>query len=213
MDDDFPAAHSHDVRWFTVDRAGHVAIFWSGAMGHSPEIAENADLAEELWRLRHPSEGPLSWRESRDLPARLGFFFYEYGQSMQPVARLVQSIGPYSLIHAPPRPLHLDELPPEFRERCKRIRFEFLDFTTSQSLQPLENYGCIYRYKAERVAYLCGDGKTVRPIPGRENDFPAFYQDFREQFPDQVKDLIFTGIADETKGADPESLKENDDGK
>jgi hypothetical protein len=99
------------------------------------------------------------------------------------------------------------------RERCKRIRFDHFDFSASQWLQPLEKYGCGYRYKAERVAYLCGDGKTVRPIPGREEDFPAFYQDFRQQFPDQVEGLIFTGIENETKGTDPESRKENEDGK
>jgi hypothetical protein len=108
MDDDFPAAHSHDVRWFAVDQAGHVAIFWSGMMGHSPEIAENADLAQELWRLRHPDEGPLSWRDANELPSRLGFFYYEYGHAPNPVARMLEANislppNPYPRASAAPR--------------------------------------------------------------------------------------------------------------
>jgi hypothetical protein len=122
------------------------------------------------------------------------------------------ALKPYHLIRTPARPLHLDELPPELRGRCKRIRFENLNFATSQWLQPLEQYPCDYRYKAERVAYLCNDGKTVRPIPGREQDFPAFCQEFRKQFPDQIMNLIFEGADKEPEDLHPESRKENDDG-
>jgi hypothetical protein len=209
MDDDFPAAHSHDVMWFAIDNVGQVAFFWSGAMGHSPDTAEDADLPGELWRLRHAGEEQLSRPDDRELPARLGFFYYEYGYINHPVVRKVECLEPYHLIGTPERPLHLDELPPGLRERCKRIRFEQLNFAASQLLQPLEQYTCDYRYRAERVAYLCDDGKTVRPIPGREREFPAFCEEFRKQSPDRIMEVIFDGAGEKKEEPHPESREEN----
>ena len=192
---DFPAAHSHDVLWFAIDQAGHVGMFWSGSMGHSPEEAENAeDLGVELRsqiRLEAIDRSPRT--TDQEQAVRLGFFYYEYDPAPYPLYGELTSVSLYSRVRVPEKPLHVDQLPPELRRRFKRIRFEGVDFTRSKWLQPLEQYPCEYRYRDERVAYLCGDGKTVRPIPGRERDFAEFCREFREQSPEQAAGLIFQG--------------------
>jgi hypothetical protein len=203
MAEDFPAAHSHDTLWFAVDEAGHVGVFWSGPLGHSPETAENAeDLPGELWRLCHPGEHPAPAYSARfpadpETVAVLGLFYYDYGRAGLPLLPWVYNLEPYHLARPPEAPLHIDQLPPALRERCKRIRFERVHFAQSEWLQPLEQYACDYRYKIERVAYLGGDGKTVRPIPGREEDFRQFCRAFREEHPEEADRLIFEGPPDE----------------
>jgi hypothetical protein len=193
MPADFPAAHSHDTLWFAVDEAGHVGVFWSGALGHSPEEAATAGgLADALWRLSHPGQDAPATREGdRQRAAVLGLFSYEYGPVGSAALPWVSHLAPYHLAGAPGAPLHIDQLPPALRERCKRIRFDRVDFARSEWVQPMEQYACNYRYKVERVAYLCGDGKTVRPIPGREDDFRQFCREFREQHPAEANRLIF----------------------
>jgi hypothetical protein len=216
VENDYPAAHSHDTLWFAVDRAGHVGVFWSGSIGHSPESAEGADLAAELWLLRHPGEEDAPQRDldrtragnhpqrDRERAAELGFFFYDFGRARHPLTDWSLSLWPYDLTLTPETPLHVDQLPPALRQRFKRIRFEKVDFAQAPLVQPMEEHACDYRYKVERVAYLCGDGKTVRPIPGKEDGYRDFCRDFREQHPEQAKGLIFEGLDDEpaTRGGE-----------
>lgn len=192
MDDDFPAAHSHNVTWFAVDASGHVAMFQSGTLGHSPKNAENADLAAELWRFSRPVEvAETSFQRQEERALQLGFFSYAYGHKIHSFLRWPPSLAPYHRVAGPDAPLHVDQLPPHLRERCKRIRFELVDFARCPSLQPLEQYACDYRYLEERVAYLCSDGKTVRPIPGREAEFADFCIQFWEEHPEEAKKLVF----------------------
>jgi hypothetical protein len=52
-DEDYPAAHSMDTRWFSVDADGHVALFDSGQDGPVPVGVQDAlwdDLGESLIR-------------------------------------------------------------------------------------------------------------------------------------------------------------------
>jgi hypothetical protein len=72
-------------------------------------------------------------------------------------------------------------LPPALRRRCKRIRLRGLDFTGAVYVQPLEHGPCRFWYDVYE-AYLAGDGKTVRPLPGKEAGFADFCRRFRKQF-------------------------------
>ena len=63
-------------------------------------------------------------------------------------------------------------------------------------MQPLEFFRCFYWYEESRVAYLCADGKTVRPIPGMEGRFAAFVRQLRLDDPGWAGRLTFEGPAD-----------------
>lgn len=46
------------------------------------------------------------------------------------------------------------------------------------------------------IAYLCADGKTVRPVPGREGAFAAFVRTYREESPKDAARFVFDGPTD-----------------
>jgi hypothetical protein len=160
-----------DTLWYAVDRQGHVAAFWTSENGHLPEGAASD---EEL------SEPSLT--ATRDDRRRL--FSYEYGEDYGPLL-------PYDRSHVPALPLHVDELPPAVRNRIKQLRFDTLDFADSERLQPLEFFPCVFSY--DPGAYLCADGETVRPVPGREDEFVAFCQELRINDPELARRLHFEG--------------------
>jgi hypothetical protein len=174
-----------DTTWFAVDTAGHVGVFDTGENGHAPQGDEN-DISSELWDLYLPPEERESdaWWDPRDLCLLVGMYYFDYDEEYDP-------IGPYSRNVAPEVPLHVDQLPPELRRRCRQVTFP-VRFDEIDRLQPLEHVGCDYWYEA-RVAYLCGDGKTVRPIEGQEARFAEFVREFRAEQPDQAEKLIFDG--------------------
>jgi hypothetical protein len=186
MDNDFPASHSMDTRWFAIDEKGHLAIFDSGENGHVPDIStgDGYQLIEEMWRFNPLAEGesPI-WAE--DLAEKLGVFFYDYDDSN------FDPIRPYKRTAVPKTPLHVDQLPPELRKQVKEARLTEMDFSLQELVQPLDRYACVYWYEEDRVAYLDGDGKTVRSIPGMEDRFADFCKQFREANPEEAEKLIF----------------------
>jgi hypothetical protein len=197
MEADFPAAHSMDALWFAVDGAGHVALFVSGPIGHAPEgVPERSgdDILDRMWQWRYPQEGgePVytPGRRDRDYPGgvatRLGLFYYGYDRAFDP-------LGTYRREGEPAAPLHVDQLPAGLREHCKRYRFHREDYARAPLVQPLEYGPCSFRYRDVRVAYLGSDGETVRPLPGREREFPAFCEQYRQEYPGRAMWLTFEG--------------------
>ncbi len=168
MDVDIPVAHSMDTTFFAVDAAGHVGRFDTGVEGHVPEGARGSDVSLESWEL--DPEDAWGTRESDLLTSERGVFWYEYDEESW------IHIAPYRLIDTPQTPLHIDQLPPELRQMCKRIRFEGTDFSASELVQPLEQ---------------------LRPIPGKEDQFADFCRQFREEEPEQAGNMIFEGLEDE----------------
>lgn len=92
-------------------------------------------------------------------PAASGFFQYEHGTDNQ-VA------GPYDLDAKPTVPLREEDLPPALRGHV--VRFEGC-FEETTALQPVERWAC----EAWGAAYLTGDGREVKPIPGKEKEYAA----------------------------------------
>jgi hypothetical protein len=189
MDHDFPAAHSMDALWFAVDATGHVAMFSSGENGHVPKGAYDESLGGDLWRALRPGQSDDDYYDLYDdqRAAQLGLFFFDYADSFLPISCYLRS-------EPPATPLHVDELPPEYRRRIKQIRFTKVDFSATPALQPVEFFPCDYWYAGNRIAYLCGDGKTVRPVPGHEAQFLEFRDEFRRDFPDEARNLHFEGL-------------------
>jgi hypothetical protein len=185
MEIDYPAAHSMDTTWFAVDEVGHLGVFHSGENGHVPDLAEIDDLAGDLWRRLHPNQADEHFWEldDQEVANQLGLYCFAYGSEFDP-------IGTYGLLGRPETPLHVDQLPPELRKRWRGLRLK-VDFTQLSDLQPLEHGYCSYWYEEDRVAYLASDGKSVRPIPGMEDRFAEFCSRFREEHPEQAKDMIF----------------------
>ena len=194
MDADFPAAHSMDTVWFAVDREGHIALFQSGENGHVPRDApQDGRVHWELLELRARVTGSDS---SMDVPnhdtafAGLGLFVYDYEEASDP-------IEPYVRTAVPDTPLHIDQLPPAMREVCKQFRLENLTFGERPLLQPLHYFDCDFWYGDDRVAYMCEDGKTVRPLTGKEDRFADFCREFRAEHPEKAWRLRFEGLAED----------------
>jgi hypothetical protein len=192
MEADFPAAHSMDTTWFAIDGQGHVAQFHSGEDGHVPEDAAveeeslDQDPLAELWALRHGADSSGGRPEElygTEAAARLGLFIYDYNEGYD-------LVGPYSRRAAPEQPLHVDQLPPHLRQLFKQVRLKAVRFAEAERVQPLEQYACFF-WDEDRVAYLCADGVTVRPIPGKEDRFDEFCEDFRAANPDEAARLRF----------------------
>ncbi len=72
--------------------------------------------------------------------------------------------GPYRLVAKPSRPARLEELPAEVRENAIRFegRFEEAGLVHPMQLGPCESW---------QAAWIDMDAKTVRPVPGREEDY------------------------------------------
>jgi hypothetical protein len=195
MVDDFPAAHSMDTEWFAVDAKGHVGLFQTGEGGMMPLGAgggpgEVGQLAE-LLRGR-----PLSDEDFEDYDAvleeqaRSGVFVFDYLEGW------LELYYPYALQHRPEKPLHVDELPPAVRKRVKAVRLASADFSSAEYVQPLGDVECDFWW-SEGVAYIAADGKTVKPMPGREAEFADFCRNLRKRDPKETKGLIFEGVEDE----------------
>ena len=69
--------------------------------------------------------------------------------------------------------VHVDELPPRVRQVLGELRFDTLDFSETKIFQPVELTEC----GTWDPAYLTSDGKTVKPVPGREKDYKEFVKD------------------------------------
>jgi hypothetical protein len=202
MDADFPAAHSMDTQWFAVDRDGHVALFITGEAGSMPLTASEGDVDEALRALgsKQTEEG-LDYDEEaigQEL-ARLGVHVYEDDSDW--------FTGPYRRAHKPKKPLHVDQLPPELRQQVKEVRFDGLSFAEKKRLQPCEYTDGV----AWSSAYVAEDGKTVRPIPGHEEEYRQEVEQLREEDPDELKKFRFEGL--EEKPSPPKRRRKGGPGK
>jgi hypothetical protein len=176
METDFPAAHSTDSSWYAVDRQGNVALFITGAGGAIPngaytpgefELLEDLD-PEDLEEMGYTGGLPEDV-DQKLLPDRGQVFVYRTGKYDECLAER------YHRSQQPKKPVHVDQLAPEVRERLSRCRFDNLDFAKTEILQPVELKEC----STWDAAYLASDGKTVRAVPGREDEYPQSVEELR----------------------------------
>ena len=119
-------------------------------------------------RLHAPGGGCLGCFAERDDdrvdPSRFGLFSYRH---------LCDSwiAGPYGRRTRPAASLLVHQLPAELRPRFTALRFERVCFADAPHLQPLDHFRC----HATPPAFLAVDGKTVRPIRGREMEYLQFF--------------------------------------
>jgi hypothetical protein len=190
MDADFPAAHSMNTDWFAVDADGRVGLLRSGALGHAPEGAEDGTrFLADLWRLQGGT-GDAPRYYPPELIGQLGLFCYDYSGWRE----FYLTVGTYTCHAVPSDPLHIDQLPPQIRSEAQRFRLDKVLFPHNETIQPLEFYLCDFRYKESRVAYFGSDGRTVRPIPGREDTFREYCEELRREHPEQARGLHFEGL-------------------
>jgi hypothetical protein len=184
---DYPAAHSMDTVWFAVDAIGQVAYFDSGEEGPVPRDGRGPDISDELCELRRPAGAPDDDYNPLDyLYEVVGLYAFGHGGCGSPTT-------PYGCQVAPAVPLHVDQLPPELRWYCKAVAFP-VRFAAELQLQPLEHGPCGCWVSR---AYVCSDGKTVRPVPGEEAHFAEFVRELHQLAPEVAKDLIFDGPTEE----------------
>jgi hypothetical protein len=183
MGADFPAAHSMDTEWFAVDRDGQVALFISGENGSVPWEAVEIDIDDVLRSVGTRTQEEMDHDYDEFLPAlaRLGLHVYEDASDW--------FSGPYRRAHHPERPLHVDQLPPQLRNRVKSVRFD-LRFADKDVLQPCDHTEA----DAWGLGYLSEDGKTVRPIVGKEEQFRQYIERLRQSRPDVLEDFRIEGL-------------------
>jgi hypothetical protein len=69
------------------------------------------------------------------------------------------------------------------------VRFEGLDFTKAELLQPFEHVPCVGWREPE--AYVSSDGVTVRPVPCEEDAFAEFVEEFVRDNPEKAWRYVF----------------------
>src|SRR5262249_43950459 len=180
--------HSMDTQWYAVDADGNVAEFATGENGHAPVNYEGPSYLGELYAARHPDRLDR-WPGYEVMAAELGVFLYDYGDPWEP-------IDAYQRTLAPPRPVHVDQLPPAIRLGCKRIQLPGVQFARDVRVQPIEFFPCDCWGRERRVAYVAVDGVTVRPVPRHEPRFAEFVRRFRAEAPELAASYQFEGIAD-----------------
>jgi hypothetical protein len=166
---DFPAAHSMDTDWFAVDANGNVGVFATGENGHAP-----AYLTEQTY-------------VSNDEARAKGYFLFEYREESELIDVYLRRL-------APDRPAHVDQLPPDVRALAKKTRLP-VSFAAAEQVQPLEFLECQF-WGEGGAAYVAGDGVTVRPRPGREDEYPQFVRQFREWHGELADRYRFEGLSD-----------------
>jgi hypothetical protein len=83
--------------------------------------------------------------------------------------------GPYGRKELPPQPVHIDQLPPSVREALKQLRFDALAFAKTLHIQPVEHTPC----DSWETSYLDVKGEKIGPIPGKEAEYRAAYEDLK----------------------------------
>ena len=189
MIEDFPAAHSMDTIFFAVDEVGHIGIFTTGEDGHVPFGAGCDEGVELMNAMEGKDDDPDEEWQCR--ASRLGLFYYCFTDWASVL------VDPYHREATPANPIHVDQLPPALRKRVRQRCLKNMDFAQQELIQPLERSECALSNEDDAVAYLCGDGKTVRPIPGKEDGFAKFHEQICKENPEEAKKLIFEGL--ETK--------------
>lgn len=126
-----------------------------------------------------------SWYEFSDESAlhalgRRGFFEYRH-----PMENWIsQSYGRQSI---PAAPVHIDQLPPEVRQRLKHKRFA-LRFSDTLQIQPVEHGPC----ESWEAAYLDVTGHHIRPLPGGAGNYTEFYDEYRKYLNQPPGDSWYT---------------------
>jgi hypothetical protein len=141
-----------------------------GAFGHAVFFEEG--LTPELFRRIHAAGACLacvSLFEHPDWPTRLGLYRYSHTCDNW-------ISGPYAQDGRPDRPLRIDDVPPEFRATFERMRFDTLRFAETEEIQPVDHGPC----HSWESAYLALDRKTVRPLPGREQEYRERYEEMSD---------------------------------
>jgi hypothetical protein len=183
---DFPAAHSMDSVWFAVDADGHVAAFTTGEDGHIPTQGNGGygwEVLEEMEELTGKPDNDDDETDQRC--TKLGLFSYDFGWGGEP-------IDPYSRTAVPDEPLHVEQLPPNLRKRVQEAKFPGICFLKTERIQPFEWYDECDGYRIEDLnAYLCADGKTVKPLPGNEEYFEEWVQAWSKENPEAAARLVF----------------------
>jgi hypothetical protein len=174
MADDFPAAHSMDTRWYAIDAEGHVASFYSGEVGAVPVAAFPAlraapagGIGTTLINLLAPDPAAWAYAEWSLAAAEFGLFDYvhahrfEYPHHFEYLNWEGQRVsGPYARRAVPPRPIHVDQLPPIVRAVVAAVRLDGLTFAEEQAIQPADLVPC----QSEQAEYLTLAGER-RPFP------------------------------------------------
>jgi hypothetical protein len=175
-----------DTRWFAVDERGAVAVFYTGENGPLPfDGAEQRQAWLAVYHALHPRrplQGIADWYASR------GVAHYDYSDSPDSLIRLYER----TLEPAAP-PLHLDQLPLVVRRQCRSVCFVGADFGRDAALQPLEFIDCRVYADGVQIAYVCGDGVTVRPRADHQDEFADFVANYRERHPDRAAKFRFDG--------------------
>lgn len=149
MTADFPAAHSMDTEWFAVDADGRVATLWSSEDGHVPHgAARDHEIDEYL-----------------DSDSREGLYVYRYSNEGFYHGTYVRDEVP------PVAPLHSHQLPAVVRKSIAATRFSE-GFNETHQIQPLETMTC--SSWGTPLGFLLTDGKTVRPVAGREMEYADY---------------------------------------
>ncbi len=211
MDVDFPAAHSMDTTFFAIDAAGHVAVFFTGESGPAPADAEQGDLFDLLPLV--PAIPPelsdpetADWSEAMEAIPEYGLFCYEANEEEDlPLQPQYEQYG------RPDNPLHVDQLPPQARKLVKKYLFADLRFSENEQIQLLQHLEC-QTWGDYCAGYLCEDGKTVKPVPGKEKDFAAFAEMVCRDFPKESANLHFEGIEQPQRKNRPRKKKKSDEG-
>lgn len=84
--------------------------------------------------------------------------------------------GPYGRESVPARPIHIDQLPPDLRDRLDALRYDKLRFAETLHIQPVELGECA----SWESAYVDVTGKRIGPMPGKEDEYEEAYSDLQK---------------------------------
>src|SRR5262249_11651267 len=154
--------------WYAIDSKGHVALFITGAGGAAPNDAYSPEATEMMEELGE-EVGEVEVLDAGRLPDQRRVFVYETGQWDECLA------DRYHRRKVPKNPLHVDELPSDVRWAIRGACFDTLDFSETKVFQPVELTEC----GSWDPAYLSSDGKTVKPVPGREKEYAEHIAELR----------------------------------
>jgi hypothetical protein len=202
-----------DTTWFAVDKDGHVGAFDTGENGPVPEGSLTRDgeahLALLNWHVppgsaRTPTRrGPLDVGNELALLGAFYFYYEVYGEEAASIpcysrygVNCRDFAGPYIRDLLPPGDLlYVDQLPPNLRKIFSQIRFTEVSFAELEYVQPFEHLR-FSGWGGAGPAYLSSDGRTLRPRPGRMDEFAEFRREFLAEDPRRAEWFLFDGPAE-----------------
>jgi hypothetical protein len=115
--------------------------------------------------------GPIPDVEEAPDPAGLGLFAFEHMDAFENWIS-----GLYGCARRPLRPVKIHELPPRLQKAIGSTRFEKLCFAERAQFQPIEHAEC----ETWECAYVTDDGKRVRQVPGKDEEWASVGADTRD---------------------------------